>query len=147
MSYCNTNNLHSGLSRIFLNFNNINIKEIEPTTEKINEYISEDLNNMVDELVDLIFKKLNEEEDEGPINEYVLDYINNQETTLKKLNQKGIKLCKKAIGLKNSVVQLYFTNVFKYDTNYYYLPFELSKKFAEQESEDDIDVFDTCYWK
>ncbi|CAB4404720.1 unnamed protein product [Rhizophagus irregularis] len=172
----NNNNLHNGLSQILLNFNKINIKEIEPTTENINKYISEDLDDVIDDLINLISKKLNEGEYEEPIKEHVLDYINNQEITLQEINcyllnnqnisnnvyllgcfsyygigsksnkQKGIELCQKAIELKDSMVQLNITNIYKYDTNYHYPTFELSKKLAEEEYDYlDDDDFIVCY--
>jgi Asp-tRNA(Asn)/Glu-tRNA(Gln) amidotransferase C subunit len=54
------NSLHD-IFQTIKNFNKINIKEIEPTTKNINKNIFEgDLSIVINELVDLIFGKLNE---------------------------------------------------------------------------------------
>ena len=59
-----TNNSLCEFSQIIQNFDKLNIKEIEPTTKNINKYIFEgDLSIVIDELVNLIFKELNEGKD------------------------------------------------------------------------------------
>ncbi|GES90981.1 kinase-like domain-containing protein [Rhizophagus clarus] len=63
-------------SHIIKHFNKINIKEINPTTNIINEYIFEgDLSILVDELVYHIFKEFNEGKNREIIKQHVLNYI------------------------------------------------------------------------
>lgn len=62
-------------------FNKINMKEVEPSIQDINENIFvEDLTFIVDELVNLIIKEINEEKEYKIIKQHVYDYINNYET-------------------------------------------------------------------
>src|SRR4051812_2215115 len=71
----NTNNL---LHVFFQNFDKMNIKEIEPTTQNIHENIfEEDLSIIIDELVNLIFKELNEGKEEEIIKQHVHNVIIN----------------------------------------------------------------------
>jgi hypothetical protein len=82
ISFSNTDNLLNELPQIINNFDKMNIREIEPTTENINKYFSEELNNVVDELVNLIFKALNEWIVEKQI---VLNFINDYKIELSEL--------------------------------------------------------------
>jgi TPR repeat protein len=123
---------------IIQNFNKINIKEIEPTSKNIDKYINDDLNIIVDELVNLIFKEYNIGNDTILIKQQVLDYINNQMITLRQIyigllnnqnnsnsicllgyfkyhgietdlnKQKAIELYQKAAKLENKLAQLNF---------------------------------------
>ncbi|GBB84162.1 hypothetical protein RclHR1_01080018 [Rhizophagus clarus] len=65
------------------NYDKINIKEIEPI---INDYIFEkDLSILIDRLVDIIFKELNEGNDAIVIKQHVLEYTNNRNITLQEI--------------------------------------------------------------
>ncbi|GBB84168.1 hypothetical protein RclHR1_01080024 [Rhizophagus clarus] len=78
-SLINNNNLLHVSSQLIQNFDKINIKEIEPTTKNINKNIFEgDLIMVVDELVDFIFKELNEGKNGEPLKQKFLNYINNR---------------------------------------------------------------------
>ncbi|GBC07852.1 hypothetical protein RclHR1_07730005 [Rhizophagus clarus] len=82
----NDGNLLQEFSQIVQNFSKINVKEIEPTIKNIDQYIFEgDLNIVIDELVDLIFKELNKGKDAIIIMQYVLDYINDLMITLQQI--------------------------------------------------------------
>src|SRR6266496_1572926 len=124
------------------NFNNIKIKEIEPTIKNINEYIFEgDLSIVIDELVNLIFKELNEGKDKKIIKQHILNYdhhkiilqeiynwlLSNQINSnsiylLGYFNyhgietvfnkQKAIELYQKAAELENSVAQSDLANIY-----------------------------------
>ena len=79
----NTNNSSHEFSQIIQRFNKMNIKEIEPATKNINKNIFDgDLNTVTDELVNLIFKELNEGKYTRFIKQNVLDYINDQKIIL-----------------------------------------------------------------
>jgi TPR repeat protein len=124
-------------SQIIQNSDKINIKEIEPTIKNINKNIFEgDLINVIDELVNLILKELNEGKDEELTKRNILNCINNhdiisQEIYIWLLNnqnnsnsiyllgyfnyhgieininkQKAFKLYQKASELKNNIAQL-----------------------------------------
>src|SRR6266536_5274576 len=72
-----TNNSLNEFSQIIQNFDKINIKEIEPTTKNINKHIFEgDLSIVIDELVNLIFKGLNEGKNDEIKKQNVLNHIN-----------------------------------------------------------------------
>src|SRR5436305_1849918 len=59
------------------NFCKMDIKEIEPTTQDINETIfEEDLSIIIDELVNLYFEELNKGREEKIRKQFVLDYFN-----------------------------------------------------------------------
>jgi TPR repeat protein len=146
----NTDNSYNEISQFILNSNKINIKEIEPTTGNINEYISEDLNNVIDELVSLIFKELNKGKNDGLIKQLILNYINNYEIASQEINhyllnnqnnsnsiyllgyfsyhgigsdpnkQKAIELYQKASMLENSVAQLSLVDIYTYGETEHY---------------------------
>src|SRR6266496_6376596 len=78
----NTNSSLHEFFQIIQNFNKINIKEIEPTT---NEYIIEDLSIVIDELFNLILKELNEGRNRKMIKQHVLNCINNYKMTSKEI--------------------------------------------------------------
>src|SRR6266536_3743121 len=73
----NTNNSSRGeLFQFTQNFYKMDIKEIEPTTQNINETIfEEDLSIIIDELVNLIFMDLNKGKEENVRKKQVFDYI------------------------------------------------------------------------
>ena len=58
----NNNQSHEEIPQIIIqNFDNMNIKEMEPTTQNIHKNIfEEDFSILIDELVNLYFKELNE---------------------------------------------------------------------------------------
>src|SRR5947207_15378250 len=124
-------------------FDKMNIKEIETTTKNISEYIFEgDLSIVINELVNLIFKELNEGKYEEIIKQHVLNYINNHKIISQEIyhwllnNQnnsnsiyllgyfnyygietdfnkpKAIKLYQKAAELENIVAQLVLANIY-----------------------------------
>src|SRR6266496_770647 len=115
----------------------MNIKEIEPTTQNIKEIIfEEDLNIVIDKLVNLYFKEVNEGKEEIIRKKHILGYINNYKINLQEIyfwllnnqnnsnsiyllgyfnyygietninKQKAIKLYQKASVSENSVAQL-----------------------------------------
>ncbi|EXX76058.1 uncharacterized protein OCT59_023650 [Rhizophagus irregularis] len=72
----NINNLSHEFFQINQNFDKMNIKEIEPTTKNINKNIfEEDLTIVIDELVNHIFKEINEGKDKDQTKKYILNYI------------------------------------------------------------------------
>jgi TPR repeat protein len=121
---------------IIQNFNKINIKEIELTSKNIDKYINDDLNIIVDELVNLIFKEHDIGNDTILIKQQVFDYINSRMITLQQIytwllnnqinsnsicllgyfkhhgietdlnKQKAIELYQKAAELENKLAQL-----------------------------------------
>ncbi|RGB40164.1 hypothetical protein C1646_753643 [Rhizophagus diaphanus] len=138
----NTNNLSHEFSQIIQNFNKLNIKEIKPTIENIKENTF--LSNIIDELVDLIFKELNKGNDDEPIKQHIFDYFDNQKIILQEFynwllynqdnsnsiflfgyfnyygigtdfdKQMALKLYHKAAELENKVAQLNLANVHIY---------------------------------
>ncbi|EXX72688.1 uncharacterized protein OCT59_023605 [Rhizophagus irregularis] len=76
----NINNLSNEYSQIIQNFNKIDsTKEIEPTIKNINKNIFDgNLNMIIDELIDMIFKKLNEGVYKEVIKKHVINFIINQ---------------------------------------------------------------------
>ncbi|GBC08699.1 hypothetical protein RclHR1_08310007 [Rhizophagus clarus] len=79
----NTDNNLFHEKQIIKNFNKINIKEIEPITYIIIRNIfKEDLSIIIDELVDIYFKEVNEGKEEKVRKQVVLNYINNHELNL-----------------------------------------------------------------
>ncbi|EXX54381.1 uncharacterized protein OCT59_023555 [Rhizophagus irregularis] len=67
---------HEKMIRIIQNFNKIDMKEIKPTTQNINENIYEgDLGIVVDKLIDLNMKNLNKGIDNNVRKKEILDYI------------------------------------------------------------------------
>src|SRR3954470_20501731 len=79
----NTNNL---LHVFFQNFDKTNIKEIEPTTQNIHENIfEEDLSIMIDELVNLYFKEVNEGKEEKIRKQLVFGLINTYKIHIKEI--------------------------------------------------------------
>jgi TPR repeat protein len=144
----NPSNLDNSLYdsyQIIQNFNKMNIKEIGPTTGNINKNIFEgDLNIVIDELVNIIFKGLNEGKDEEVLKHHVLDYINDHKIMIQEIynwllnnhynsnsicllgyfnyygievsinKQIAIELYHKAAELENSVAQLNLANIYIY---------------------------------
>ncbi|EXX58389.1 Skt5p [Rhizophagus irregularis DAOM 197198w] len=143
----NINLLHDFFQNI-KNFDKMDIKEIEPTTENINEYVFEgDLNIVINELVNLIFKEINEGKSKESMKKHVINYINYQMITLQQIynwllnnqdtsnsiylfgylnyhgigtnsnKQKAIELCQKAAELENIVAQIDIANMHIYGKN------------------------------
>src|SRR6266496_3261592 len=82
----NTNNSLIKFYHIIQNFNKMNVKEIEPTTININENIFEgDVSIVVDEFVNIIFKELNEGNDNEVTKQNVFNYISNHEIILQEI--------------------------------------------------------------
>src|ERR1700733_13453445 len=78
--------LHKEFSQINQNFYKMNVKEIGPTTQDINENIfEEDLSTIIDELGDLYFKETNKGKDENIKEQFVLDYFNNYKINLQEM--------------------------------------------------------------
>ncbi|GBB84237.1 hypothetical protein RclHR1_10860007 [Rhizophagus clarus] len=77
----------NGLSQnIIQNFDKINEKEIEPTTQNIYENIfEEDLIIVIDDLVNYYFKEINEGKDYDTRKKHVLNYINNHKMNLQEI--------------------------------------------------------------
>ncbi|GES87994.1 kinase-like domain-containing protein [Rhizophagus clarus] len=122
----NVNSSHEGLLQIIQNFNKMNIMEIEPITQNINESIfEEDLGIVIDDLVNLYFKEINEGKEES-----------------------AYELYQKAAKLENSVAQVDLTYMYVngkgVDKNYN-KAFELSKKLAERELSNGINMLGYCY--
>ncbi|GBB91177.1 hypothetical protein RclHR1_18310005 [Rhizophagus clarus] len=139
----NVNSSHEGLLQIIQNFNKMNIMEIEPITQNINESIfEEDLGIVIDDLVNLYFKEINEGKEESVRKQHLFDYINNHKLNLQEIynwllnnqnnsnsvyllgyfNYHGIKtninkhkayeLYQKAAKLENSVAQVDLTYMY-----------------------------------
>src|SRR5438034_1386367 len=82
----NINNSLYEFSQIIQNFDKINIKEIEPTTQNINENIfEEDLIIVIDELVNLNFGEINEGKEMEVRKQHILGYINNLKINLQEI--------------------------------------------------------------
>src|SRR5579862_4977438 len=81
----NNNNSLYEFSQIIQNFNKISIKEIEPTTKNVKKYNYEDFGMVIDELVNLNFKELNEGKEENARKQHILDCINNYEINLQEI--------------------------------------------------------------
>ncbi|CAB4404719.1 unnamed protein product [Rhizophagus irregularis] len=143
LDYIDTSNTNNEFFHIIKDFDKINIKEIKPTIENISEYIYEgDLSIVIDELVNLIFVKINEGKNEKMIKLFVLNYINSNEIIPQEIHnwllnnqnnsnsiyllgyfyyngigtdlnkQKAIQLCQKAADLDNRVAQIDLANVY-----------------------------------
>ncbi|GBB84146.1 hypothetical protein RclHR1_01080002 [Rhizophagus clarus] len=153
------NNSLNYFSQIIKNFGKINIIEIEPTTKNINKDIFEgDLSIVIDELVNLIFKKLNKKLNEvkkiyehllnnnsNSNSNYLLGYFNYNGIEIDINKQKAIELYQKAAGLGNKVAQLNLAEIYidKNDN----LAFVLSKKLAEDEYACGIHNLGWCYYE
>ena len=85
ISMSNTNNSsHDELPQSIQKFDKMGMKEIEPTTQNINESIyEEDLSIVVDELNNLYFKMVNE--GKYVRKQHILDNINNHKINLKEI--------------------------------------------------------------
>ncbi|GBC10323.1 hypothetical protein RclHR1_09520008 [Rhizophagus clarus] len=80
------NSLHGGITQFIQNFNKINMKEINPTTQNINESIfEEDLSIIVDELINLNLNYLNKGYDDNTRKHYILDSIINHGIILQEI--------------------------------------------------------------
>jgi TPR repeat protein len=107
INFSNTDN--SEFFQIIKNSDKMNIKEIEPTTKNINEYIfEEDLSIVIDELVNLIFNKLNEGKDELIIKQYVLNYITNNHKIILQ------EICNWLLNNQNNSNSIYLFGYFNY---------------------------------
>ncbi|GBC20367.2 kinase-like domain-containing protein [Rhizophagus irregularis DAOM 181602=DAOM 197198] len=131
--------------QIIQNFNKIDILEIEPSIQDINENIfEEDLSNLVDELVQLIFDGVNEGKELIVRKKQLFDYINNSKTNSREIynwllnnqnnsnsiyllgyfsyhgietivnKRRAIKLYQKAVELENSVAQFDLAYIYIY---------------------------------
>ncbi|UZO03021.1 uncharacterized protein OCT59_023434 [Rhizophagus irregularis] len=121
------------LFQIIQHFSKINMKEVEPSIKNINETIFEgDLILIVDELVNLIFKEMNEEKDYKIIKKHVYNYINNHET-----NSQEIYNCilNNQNDSNNSIYLLGYFNYHGIETNINkQKAFKLYEKAAELEN-------------
>jgi TPR repeat protein len=130
-------NIDDSFSQIIKNFDKMNTKEVEPTTKNINKNIFEgDLIIVINELVNLILKELNEGKDERIMTQNVLNCINNYDIISQEIynwllnnqnnsnsiyllgyfnyhgieininKQKALELYQKAAELNNNVAQL-----------------------------------------
>ncbi|GES91049.1 kinase-like domain-containing protein [Rhizophagus clarus] len=129
-------------SKIIQNFHKIDIKEIEPTTQDINENIYESLSPVINELVDLYFEAANKGKEEIVRKQQILDYINNYEISSQEIykwllntpnnsnsifllgyfnfygigtsinKQKAFELYKKAVKLENMTAQLVLADIY-----------------------------------
>src|SRR5579862_2326286 len=128
----NNNNSLYEFSQIIQNFNKIDIKEIEPTTKNVNEYIyEEDFSIVTDELVNFIFKEINEGKEENIRKQHVFNCINNYKINSQEIynwlltNQNN----------SNSVYLLGFFNCYGIGTNINkQKAFELIQKAANLEN-------------
>ncbi|UZO03028.1 uncharacterized protein OCT59_023441 [Rhizophagus irregularis] len=119
----NNNNLllyEEELSQIIHYFDKMNIKEIEPTTNNIKENIfEEDLNIIIDELVNFIFKEVNEGKGEKAKRRNVLNYINNYKTNSQEIYSW-------LLNNQNSSSSIYLLGYF----NYYEIETNLNRQKA-----------------
>src|SRR6185437_8142984 len=82
----NYNSPHEESIQIIQTFDKTDIKEIEPTTQNINENIyEEDLSIVVDELINLILKELNRGEEKRVREQHIRNYINNHKINLQEI--------------------------------------------------------------
>ncbi|GBB88834.1 hypothetical protein RclHR1_15440005 [Rhizophagus clarus] len=80
------NNLSHELPQIIQNFNKMDIKEIEPTTQNIVENIyEEDLSIVINELVNLYFSMANEGKEEDVRKQHILNYIDDHKINLREI--------------------------------------------------------------
>ncbi|RIA98191.1 hypothetical protein C1645_870839 [Glomus cerebriforme] len=130
MSNININLLHEELThQIFQNYDKVNIKEIEPTKQNINEAIfEEDLYIVIDELIKLNFKEINEGKEDYIIKQYILDYISKH-----KIN--SLEIYNWLLNNQNDSNSIYLLGYFNYhgiETNINkQRAFELYQKAAE----------------
>jgi TPR repeat protein len=137
------NLLNEGLPQVIHYFNKMNIKEVEPTTQNINGNIfEEDLSIVIDELVNLDFKKINEGKERVVRKKQVFNCINNYKTNSQEIYnwlinnqnnsnsvyllgyfnyngieinidmQKAFELYQKAAELENDVAQFELANMY-----------------------------------
>ncbi|GES91038.1 kinase-like domain-containing protein [Rhizophagus clarus] len=80
------NPLYKDLVQIIQNFDKMNMKEIELTTRYINKNVyEEDLSMIIDELVNLYFKELNEGKGRKIRKNHIFDCINNYKIGLREI--------------------------------------------------------------
>ena len=86
-NYTEEENQKFNSNKIIQNFFKLNIKEIEPNTNKnINENIfEEDLIIVIDELVELYYNELNKGKEENVRKQSILNFINNYNLSLKEI--------------------------------------------------------------
>ncbi|GBC06121.1 hypothetical protein RclHR1_06630010 [Rhizophagus clarus] len=86
LSYKQELNLTNSEPQIIKYFDNMKLKEIEPTTQNIHESIfEEDLSIVINEVVRLIFEELNQGKEEHVIKKHVFDFINDHNVCLKEI--------------------------------------------------------------
>jgi TPR repeat protein len=131
-------------THIIQNFDKINIKEIEPTVQNICEGIfEEDLSFVIDKLIDIYFKEINEGKEENVRKQNVLGYFNKCKINLQEVynwllnnqnnsnsiyllgyfkyhgivtdinRQEAFELYKKAGALENHVAQFHLVYLYK----------------------------------
>ncbi|GBB84239.1 hypothetical protein RclHR1_10860009 [Rhizophagus clarus] len=99
-----------GFSHLIIqNFDKINEKEIEPTIQNIHENIFEEvLSIVIDSLVNLYFKEVNEGKDKKDRKQHILDCINNHH----KINLQEI--CNWLLNNQNDSNSIYLLGYFNY---------------------------------
>ncbi|PKK64960.1 kinase-like protein, partial [Rhizophagus irregularis] len=155
-------------------FNNIDIKEIDPTTRDI----FDDLSSLIDGLFDIYFKKMNEGNENDVLKKYVFDYfvhykinpkeayhwlLNNQDnseficllgyfnyhgigTDINK--QKAFELNKKAAILGNDMALFHLYHSYYYGegcNNNYNIAVRISRKLAEKGYSNGLNWLGHCY--
>ncbi|EXX51766.1 uncharacterized protein OCT59_015916 [Rhizophagus irregularis] len=138
----NINNSLNEFSQIIQNFNKINIKEIKPTIK--NSIFDGDLSIIIDEMVNFIFKELNEGIYKEIINKNFINFMNDHEIIPKEIynyilndqnnsnsiyllgyfnyygievninQQRAFELYQKSMKLKNHVAQLELAEMYIY---------------------------------
>ncbi|GBC10030.1 hypothetical protein RclHR1_00930008 [Rhizophagus clarus] len=80
-----SNSFNEEFSQFIRNFYKMDIIEIEPTTQNINEIIFEDLSIIINELFNLILTNLNKGKGEKEGKKQVLEFINNYKSSLQEI--------------------------------------------------------------
>ena len=124
--------LYGELSQTIQNFYKMDIKEIEPTTQKINENVfEEDLSIMIDELVNLYFEEVNKGRERNIRKKFVLDYFNSYNINIQEIYNWLLNNQTSA----NSIYLLGYFNYYGIGININMInAFELYQKAAELEN-------------